>query len=58
MTTTAMKERMMDDVIRRFGLENYTSIAFCRFCENENNTIGAVQTEYQRLMMVANMRRR
>jgi len=41
-------ERMIDDVIRKFGFEARQTINFCRMCEREN--INRVEKRYNELM--------
>ena len=49
-TTKLTKEEMMNDVMRRFGLENPWVIAFCNACE-----LGILSTKTLELLYTAKM---
>ena len=47
---TMTREQMMDDVIRKYGFEVKTTIAFCRMCERGNVAYTQIETRYNELM--------
>lgn len=45
-----MREQMMDDVCKRWGLEHPYTVAFCRMAESGNCTDSAMLNYYNLLM--------
>lgn len=48
--TKARKERMMDDIIKKFGYEDNRTIAFCGMCENPEVSDFSIKEVYEDFM--------
>lgn len=48
--TKARKERMMDDMIKKFGYEDNRTIAFCGMCENPEVSDFSINEVYEDFM--------
>lgn len=46
------REKMMDNVIRKFGFEVKETISFCRMCECGNVANERIEARYKELMEV------
>lgn len=48
--TKARKEKMMDDIIKKFGYEDNRTIAFCGMCENPEVSDFSINEVYEDFM--------
>ena len=43
-------ERMMDDIIRKFGFEDIHTIIFCGMCERADDSLNSIYETYDEYM--------